>query len=33
MTDHATKAAQLFLSGCNCSQAVVVAFCDETGLE
>ena len=33
MTDHETKAAQLFLSGCNCSQAVVVAFCDETGLE
>ena len=33
MTDHATKAAQLFLSACNCSQAVVVAFCDETGLE
>ena len=32
MTDHETKAAQLFLSGCNCSQAVVAAFCDETGL-
>ena len=32
MTDHATKAAQLFLSGCNCSQAVVVAFCDVTGM-
>ena len=33
MTDHATKAAQLFLSGCNCSQAVVVAFCDVTGMK
>jgi len=30
--DHSVKAAELFLSGCNCAQAVVVAFCDETGL-
>ncbi len=31
--DHGTKAAELFLSGYNCSQAVAVAFCDVTGLE
>ncbi len=31
--DHSEKAAQLFLSGSNCAQAVVVAFCDITGLE
>lgn len=31
--DHSTKAAELFLSGSNCAQAVVVAFCDVTGLE
>ena len=31
--DHGMKAAELFLSGYNCSQAVVVAFCDKTGLE
>lgn len=30
--DHGMKAAELFLSGYNCSQAVVVAFCDKTGL-
>ena len=30
--DHAYKAAELFLSGSNCAQAVVVAFCDVTGL-
>ena len=27
------KAAELFLSGYNCAQAVAVAFCDVTGLE
>ena len=31
--DHGTKAAELFLSGSNCAQAVAVAFCDVTGLE
>ena len=31
--DHAQKCAELFLGGYNCSQAVVVAFCDVTGLE
>ena len=31
--DHGTKAAELFLSGYNCAQSVMVAFCDITGLE
>lgn len=31
--EHATKAAELFLSGYNCAQAVAVAFCDVTGLD
>ena len=31
--DHGTKAAELFLGGYNCAQAVMVAFCDVTGLE
>lgn len=31
--DHSQYAAELFLGGYNCSQAVVVAFCDVTGLE
>ena len=31
--DHSNQAAELFLSGSNCAQAVVVAFCDVTGLE
>lgn len=26
------KAKELFMSGCNCSQAVAAAFCEETGL-
>ena len=26
-------AAELFTSGCNCAQAVVVAYCDEIGLD
>ena len=30
--DHGIKAAELFLSGYNCAQAVAVAFCDVTGL-
>ena len=31
--EHAYKAAELFLSGSNCAQSMVVAFCDVTGLE
>ena len=31
--DHGLKAAELFLKGYNCAQAVTVAFCDLTGLE
>ena len=31
--EHAYKAAELFLSGSNCAQAITVAFCDVTGLE
>ena len=31
--DHGIKAAELFLGGYNCAQAVAVAFCDLTGLE
>ena len=30
--DHREKAAELFVNGSSCSQAVVVAFCDVTGL-
>ena len=30
---HSEKAAQLFLEGYNCAQAVAVAFCDVTGLD
>ena len=31
--DHGLKAAQLFLDGYNCAQAVAVSFCDVTGLD
>jgi len=31
--EHSMKAAELFLQGYNCAQAVAVAFCDVTGLE
>ena len=31
--DHGIKAAELFLQGYNCAQAVAVAFCDVMGLE
>ena len=31
--DHSYKAAELFLGGHNCAQAIVVAFADVTGLE
>ncbi len=30
--DHREKAAELFLSGYNCAQAMLVAYCDVTGL-
>ena len=33
MTNHSEKAAELFLQGYNCAQAVAVAFCDVTGLD
>ena len=32
MIDHSIRAGELFLAGYNCSQSVVVAFCDVTGL-
>ena len=31
--DHAYKAGELFLSGSNCAQAVIVAFSDVTGMD
>ena len=31
--DHSIKAGELFLSGCNCAQAVLLAFEDVTGLD
>ena len=31
--DHSTLAAQLFLDGYSCSQAVMAAFCDVTGMD
>ena len=31
--DHELQAAQLFLDGYNCAQAITVAFCDVTGLD
>jgi len=31
--DHSIKAGELFLSGASCSQAVVLAFSDVTGLD
>ena len=31
--DHREKAAELFVNGSNCAQAVAVAFCDITGME
>lgn len=32
MSKHSDDAKELFKQGYNCAQAVVVAFCDETGL-
>ena len=31
--DHSLQAAQLFLQGYNCAQAITVAFSDVTGLD
>ena len=31
--DHSMQAAELFLEGYNCAQAVAVAFCDVTGMD
>ena len=31
--NHVDLAAELFMGDCNCAQAIVVAFCDLTGLE
>lgn len=31
--EHGIRAAELFLEGYNCAQAVTVAFCDVTGLK
>ena len=31
--DHSMYAAELFLDGYNCAQAVAVAFCDVTGMD
>ena len=33
MSEHSTIAKELFTKGYNCSQSVVLAFCDETGLD
>ena len=31
--DHSEQAAKLFVDGCNCAQAITVAFRDVTGLD
>ena len=33
MKDHSVKAAELFVNGCNCSQAVFVAFAEDCGID
>lgn len=33
MKKHSEKAAELFLNGCNCSQAVLGAFAEECGID
>lgn len=33
MSKHSTIAKELFTKGYNCSQSVVLAFCDEIGLD
>lgn len=32
-TNHSETACRLFAEGCNCSQAVLAAFCDVTGMD
>lgn len=32
MKEHKALATELFKEGCNCSQAVFCAYCDETGI-
>lgn len=31
--DHSQKAAELFCNGCNCAQAVLVAFAEDCGID
>lgn len=31
--DHSVKAAELFVNGCNCAQAVFVAFAQDCGID
>ena len=31
--NHSQKAAELFVNGCNCSQAVLVAFAEDCGID
>lgn len=33
MKNHSEKAAELFVNGCNCSQAVFGAFCEDCGID
>ena len=33
MKDHSLRAAELFVNGCNCSQAVFVAFAEDCGID
>lgn len=33
MKNHSERAVDLFKNGYNCSQAVLAAFCDETGMD
>ncbi|MDO4742639.1 MAG: C-GCAxxG-C-C family protein [bacterium] len=33
LNQYEKKARELFLNGCNCSQAVFCAFCDVTGID
>lgn len=33
MSDHADKAAELFEKGCSCSQAVLLAYAEELGVD
>ena len=33
MKNHSEKAAELFVNGCNCSQAVFGAFAEDCGID